>query len=90
LPRISASPAQGSWQTYVSLVWFKATTTLTLVSQPLEIFVNNKVKLTLHGLQQQFVKLQEVGKKWKLNDLLDMLEFNQVHSAVVEIPVSHP
>ena len=46
--------------------------------QPLEIFVDDETKLTLHGLQQHFVKLEEVGKNRKLNELLDTLEFNQV------------
>ena len=46
--------------------------------QPLEIFVDDETKLTLHGLQQHYVKLEEVGKNRKLNDLLDTLEFNQV------------
>jgi hypothetical protein len=49
--------------------------------QPLEIFVDDEAKLTLHGLQQHFVKLDEVAKNRKLNDLLDTLEFNQVYSA---------
>lgn len=30
--------------------------------QPLEIFVDDETKSTLHGLQQHFVKLDEVGK----------------------------
>jgi len=46
--------------------------------QPLEIFVDDETKLTLHGLQQHFVKMDEVGKNRKLNELLDTLEFNQV------------
>ena len=46
--------------------------------QPLEIFVDDETKLTLHGLQQHFVKLDEVAKNRKLNELLDTLEFNQV------------
>jgi len=46
--------------------------------QPLEIFVDDETKLTLHGLQQHYVKLEEVGKNRKLNELLDSLEFNQV------------
>ena len=46
--------------------------------QPLEIFVDDETKLTLHGLQQHYVKLEEVSKNRKLNDLLDTLEFNQV------------
>lgn len=46
--------------------------------QPLEIFVDDETKLTLHGLQQHYVKLDEAGKNRKLNELLDTLEFNQV------------
>jgi len=42
-----------------------------------EIFVDDK-KLTLHGLQQYYVKLNENEKNRKLNELLDALEFNQV------------
>lgn len=44
----------------------------------MEIFVDDETKLTLHGLQQHYVKLQENQKNRKLNDLLDQLEFNQV------------
>jgi len=42
-----------------------------------EIFVDDK-QLTLHGLQQHFVKLTEREKNRKLTDLLDALDFNQV------------
>jgi len=42
-----------------------------------EIYVDDN-KLTLHGLQQYYVKLSEAEKNRKLNDLLDALEFNQV------------
>jgi len=42
-----------------------------------EIFVDDK-KLTLHGLQQHFVELEEKDKIRKLNDLLDAIDFNQV------------
>jgi len=45
---------------------------------PMEIYVDDDTKLTLHGLQQYFVKLQEAEKNRKLNDLLDALDFNQV------------
>jgi len=45
---------------------------------PMEIFVDDETKLTLHGLQQYFIKLDESEKNRKLNDLLDALEFNQV------------
>lgn len=46
--------------------------------QPFEIFVDDDTKLTLHGLQQYYVRLTENEKNRKLNDLLDALEFNQV------------
>lgn len=45
---------------------------------PMEIFVDDDTKLTLHGLQQYFIRLTENEKNRKLNDLLDALEFNQV------------
>jgi len=45
---------------------------------PLEIYVDDEKKLTLHGLQQYYIKLEEREKNRKLNDLLDNLEFNQV------------
>jgi ATP-dependent RNA helicase UAP56/SUB2 len=44
----------------------------------MEIFVDDDTKLTLHGLQQYYVRLSETEKNKKLNDLLDALEFNQV------------
>jgi len=48
------------------------------MKQPFEIFVDNEDKLTLHGLQQYYVSLKENEKNRKLNDILDMLQFNQV------------
>jgi ATP-dependent RNA helicase UAP56/SUB2 len=45
---------------------------------PIEIYVDDESKLTLHGLQQYYVKLEEAKKNRKLNDLLDALEFNQI------------
>ncbi|KZT56030.1 P-loop containing nucleoside triphosphate hydrolase protein [Calocera cornea HHB12733] len=48
------------------------------MQNPLEIFVDDEAKLTLHGLQQHYVRLEESQKNRKLNDLLDTLEFNQV------------
>jgi len=45
---------------------------------PLEIYINDGAKLTLHGLKQYYVQLQENEKNRKLVDLLDALEFNQV------------
>lgn len=46
--------------------------------EAMEIYVNDEAKLTLHGLQQYYIKLEEDQKNRKLNDLLDALEFNQV------------
>ena len=43
-----------------------------------EVLVDDETKLTLHGLQQHYVKLAENEKNRKLNELLDALEFNQV------------
>ncbi|KXS13996.1 hypothetical protein M427DRAFT_124552 [Gonapodya prolifera JEL478] len=48
------------------------------MSSPLEVFVDDETKLTLHGLMQFYVRLPETAKNRKLNDLLDTLEFNQV------------
>ena len=48
------------------------------MQNPLEIYVDDETKLTLHGLQQYYIKLQEGEKNRKLNELLDTLEFNQV------------
>lgn len=45
---------------------------------PLEIYINDGAKLTLHGLQQYYVSLDEKEKNRKLVDLLDALEFNQL------------
>ncbi|KAK3816953.1 MAG: ATP-dependent RNA helicase uap56 [Linnemannia elongata] len=48
------------------------------MQNPLEIYVDDETKLTLHGLQQYYVGITEAQKNRKLNDLLDSLEFNQV------------
>jgi len=48
------------------------------MNEPHEITVQEESKLTLHGLVQHYVKLEERTKNRKLNDLLDDLEFNQV------------
>jgi len=48
------------------------------MQNPLEIYVDDETKLTLHGLQQYYIKLKEQEKNRKLNELLDQLEFNQV------------
>jgi ATP-dependent RNA helicase UAP56/SUB2 len=41
---------------------------------PLEIYINDGAKLTLHGLKQFYVQLQENEKNRKLVDLLDALD----------------
>ena len=46
--------------------------------QPMEIYVDDEAKLTLHGLVQHYIMLNEDEKNRKLNDLLDALDFNQV------------
>jgi superfamily II DNA/RNA helicase len=43
----------------------------------MEIYVDDEAKLTLHGLVQHYVMLQEDEKNRKLTDLLDALDFNQ-------------
>jgi len=48
------------------------------MSGPHEIVVDSQSKLTLHGLLQYYVKLEERQKNKKLIDMLDALEFNQV------------
>ncbi|KAL6528834.1 DEAD-box ATP-dependent RNA helicase 15 [Orobanche minor] len=45
---------------------------------PMEIYVDDEAKLTLHGLVQHYIKLSDLEKNRKLNDLLDALDFNQV------------
>lgn len=55
--------------------------------------MDDETKLTLHGLQQHYVKLEEPSKNRKLNDLLDTLEFNQVSSFTISfVPtiLTHP
>ncbi|RKF80655.1 ATP-dependent RNA helicase SUB2 [Golovinomyces cichoracearum] len=47
------------------------------MQNPLEIYVDDETKLTLHGLQQYYIKLDEKEKNRKLNELLDELQFNQ-------------
>lgn len=49
-----------------------------ILPQPMEVYVDDDTKLTLHGLQQHYIKLQDREKNRKLFDLLDALEFNQV------------
>jgi len=44
----------------------------------MEIYVDDDQKLTLTGLKQHYIKLEDKQKNRKLIDLLDVLEFNQV------------
>jgi ATP-dependent RNA helicase UAP56/SUB2 len=48
------------------------------MNKPFEVLVDDENKLTLEGLQQYYVSLKENEKTKKLNDVLDMLQFNQV------------
>ncbi|XP_071802016.1 spliceosome RNA helicase DDX39B [Asterias amurensis] len=48
------------------------------MQDPMEVYVDDETKLTLHGLMQYYVKLKDNEKNRKLFDLLDVLEFNQV------------
>jgi ATP-dependent RNA helicase UAP56/SUB2 len=48
------------------------------MNEPMEIYVDDEAKLTLHGLVQHYVNMDEAEKNRKLNDLLDALDFNQV------------
>merc|ERR1711913_213412 len=48
------------------------------MQDPMEVFIDDESKLTLHGLQQHYVKLKDAEKNRKLFELLDVLEFNQV------------
>merc|ERR1712156_1021370 len=48
------------------------------MQDPMEVYVDDDTKLTLHGLRQHYCKLKDAEKNRKLFDLLDALEFNQV------------
>jgi len=48
------------------------------MQDPMEVYVDDEAKLTLHGLQQHYNKLKDSEKNRKLFELLDVLEFNQV------------
>merc|ERR1712025_519106 len=50
-----------------------------LTKNPMEIYIDDLAKLTLHGLLQHYVNLpEEKQKNRKLFDLLDNIDFNQV------------
>ena len=48
------------------------------MQNPMEMFVDDEARITLHGLVQHYINLAEVEKNRKLNDLLGFLDFNQV------------
>ncbi|KAK2145296.1 hypothetical protein LSH36_689g00036 [Paralvinella palmiformis] len=70
-----------SWGTCTSPDWFAA-----FGIPPMEVYVDDDSKLTLHGLQQHYVKLKDNEKNRKLFELLDALEFNQVIIFVKSVP----
>ena len=51
---------------------------LKFMRNPIQVLVDDEAKLTLHGLQQHYVNVDEAAKTKKLINLLDALEFNQV------------
>jgi superfamily II DNA/RNA helicase len=56
------------------------------MQDPLEVFVDDDTKLTLHCLQQYYVKLKDGEKNRRLFSLLDVLDFNQVVIFVKSVP----
>ncbi|XP_075247322.1 ATP-dependent RNA helicase DDX39A-like [Convolutriloba macropyga] len=56
------------------------------MQDPLEVFVDDDTKLTLHLLKQHYVKLTDAEKNRKLFNLLDVLDFNQVIIFVKSVP----
>merc|ERR1712241_1587800 len=56
------------------------------MQDPMEVYVDDDSKLTLHGLKQHYCKLKDNEKNRKLFELLDVLEFNQVIIFVKTVP----
>lgn len=56
-----------------------------LTRDAIEVFVDDDTKLTLHGLQQFYVKLAEAQKNRKLTEILDNFKFNQLVIFVSEV-----
>jgi len=56
------------------------------MQDPMEVYVDDEARLTLHGLQQHYVKIKDTEKNRKLFELLDVLEFNQVVIFVKSVP----
>jgi len=51
---------------------------LKFMEDPMEVYVDDEAKLSLHTLKQHYCKLQDNQKNKKLIELLDQLQFNQV------------
>ena len=51
--------------------------------------MDDEAKLTLHGLVQHYIMLNEDEKNRKLNDLLDALDFNQASTSPLPPPWPH-
>lgn len=49
---------------------------LLYMRDPYKLFIDQESKLTLHGLSQYYVKLEDRQKIQKLTELLDNLDFN--------------
>jgi ATP-dependent RNA helicase UAP56/SUB2 len=47
------------------------------MNNPLEIYVDQQSKLTLHGLMQFYINVEEANKSRKLVDILDAVDFHQ-------------
>jgi len=56
------------------------------MQDPMEVYVDDEAKLTLHGLKQHYLKLKDNEKNRKLFELMDVLEFNQVIIFVKTVP----
>ncbi|KAI3387885.1 hypothetical protein SNEBB_008602 [Seison nebaliae] len=56
------------------------------MQDPMEIYIDDERTLTLHGLQQFYLRLEEKEKNRRLFDLLDSLQFNQVIIFVKTVP----
>ncbi|KAL8562397.1 Spliceosome RNA helicase ddx39b [Nucella lapillus] len=56
------------------------------MQDPMEVYVDDDSKLTLHGLQQHYCKLKDNEKNRQLFHLLDTLEFNQVIIFMKSVP----
>ena len=57
-----------------------------VLQNAVKVFVDDEAKLTLHGLVQHYLMINEDEKNKKLIDLLDNLDFNQVSCSW---PLSH-